>query len=49
DAGLDHRLHSISSSTTLGREQILRRLHDAASRALVAATNVGALHLAGWR
>ncbi|MCK0113752.1 hypothetical protein MWU75_16520 [Ornithinimicrobium sp. F0845] len=47
--GLDHRLHSVSSSTTLGREQILRRLHDAGSRALVAATNVGALHLAGWR
>lgn len=48
-AGLDHRLHSIDSSSTLQREQILRQLHDAASRALVAATNVGALHLAGWR
>lgn len=49
EAGLDHRLHSVSSTTTLGREQILRQLHDAGARALVAATNVGALHLAGWR
>lgn len=48
-AGLDHRLHSVDSSSTVRREQILRQLHDASSRALVAATNVGALHLAGWR
>lgn len=47
--GLDHRLHSIDSSATLGREHLLRQLHDAATRALVSATNVGALHLAGWR
>lgn len=47
--GLDHRLHSTDSSSTLQRERILRQLHDAAARALVAATNVGALHLAGWR
>ncbi len=48
-AGLDHRLHSVDSSSTLQREQILRRLHDHASHALVAAVNVAALHLAGWR
>lgn len=48
-AGLDHRLHSVDSSSTLQRERILRDLHDVASQALVAATNVGALHLAGWR
>ncbi len=49
EAGLDHRLHSVDSSSTLQREQILRELHAVAARALVAATNVGALHLAGWR
>lgn len=48
-AGLDHRLHSVDSSSTLQREQLLRQLHDVAAGALVAATNVGALHLAGWR
>ncbi|WP_109471403.1 hypothetical protein [Ornithinimicrobium cavernae] len=49
DAGLDHRLHSVDSSSTLQRERILQQLHDVAAHALVAATNVGALHLAGWR
>ncbi|WP_165700093.1 hypothetical protein [Ornithinimicrobium ciconiae] len=49
EAGLDHRLHSADSSSTLQRERILRQLHDVAAKALVAATNVGALHLAGWR
>ncbi|WP_114906369.1 hypothetical protein [Ornithinimicrobium murale] len=48
-AGLDHRLHSVDSSSTLQREHILRQLHDVAARSLVAATNVGVLHLAGWR
>lgn len=48
-AGLDHRLHSVDSTSTLQREGILRQLHDRAAHALVAATNVGALHLAGWR
>lgn len=47
--GLDHRLHSADSTSTLQRERILRQLHDVAAQALVAATNVGALHLAGWR
>lgn len=49
DAGLDHRLHSVDSTSTLQRERILRELHDVSTRALVVATNVGALHLAGWR
>jgi hypothetical protein len=48
-AGLDHRLHSVDASSTIQREGILRQLHDRAAHALVAATNVGALHLAGWR
>jgi hypothetical protein len=47
--GLDHRLHSADSSSTLQREEVLRQLHDRAAHALVSATNVGALHLAGWR
>ena len=49
DAGLDHRLHSVDSSSTLQRERILRELLGISTQALVAATNVGALHLAGWR
>jgi len=48
-AGLHHRLQSVDSSSTMQREQILRQLHDRATHALVSATNVGALHLAGWR
>ncbi len=48
-AGLDHRLHSVDSNSTLQRERILRELHDVSTQALVAATNVGALYLAGWR
>lgn len=48
DAGLDHRLHSVDSSSTLQRERILRELLGISTQALVAATNVGALHLAGW-
>ncbi|WP_141785173.1 hypothetical protein [Ornithinicoccus hortensis] len=49
EIGLDGRLQSVDSSTTLQRERILQELHDRAAQALVAATNVAALHLAGWR
>lgn len=47
--GLDRRLQSIDSSGTLQRERILQQLHDRAAHALVAATNVASMHLAGWR
>lgn len=49
EVGLDGRLHSVDSSGTLQRERILQELHDRAARALVAATNVASMHLAGWR
>lgn len=49
ETGLDHRLQSADSSSTLDRERILRQLHDRACHALVVATNVSAMHLAGWR
>lgn len=49
ETGLDHRLQSADSSSTLDRERILRALHDRASHALVSATNAAAMHLAGWR
>lgn len=49
EIGLDGRLQSIDSSGTLQRERILQELHDRAAHALVAATNVASMHLAGWR
>lgn len=48
-AGLDVRMQSVDSSTTLHRERLLRRLQDHASTALAAATNLAVLDLAGWR
>lgn len=48
-AGRDTRLQTVDSSSTLQRERILARLADRAASALAAATNVAALHLAGWR
>lgn len=47
--GLDRRLQGIDSSGTLQRERLLQQLHDRAAHALVAATNVASMHLAGWR
>lgn len=49
DVGLDSRLQSVDSSGTLQRERILQQLHDRASAALVTATTVACLQLAGWR
>ncbi len=49
EAGRDSELHTVDSASTLQRERIMTRLADRASVALAAATNVAALHLAGWR
>lgn len=49
DAGLDPRLQVADGHGTLQRERILHQLRDRASAALVAATNVAAMHLVGWR
>lgn len=49
DVGRDSRLQAVDSSSTVQREQIMARLADHAAAALADATNVAALHLAGWR
>lgn len=49
DAGLDPRLQVADAHGTLQRERVLHRLRGAAAAALVAATNVAAMHLVGWR
>lgn len=49
DSGLHPRLQVADGHGTLQRERILQELRDRASAALVAATNVAAMHLVGWR
>lgn len=49
DVGRDHRLHGVDVSSTRSREMLLSRLADRSAAALVVATNVAAMHLAGWR
>lgn len=48
-AGLHPRLQVADGHGTLQRERILQQLRDRASAALVAAANVGSMHLVGWR
>lgn len=49
EAGQDTRLQTVDSSSTLQRERILAGLAGRAAQSLAAATNVAALHAAGWR
>lgn len=49
DIGLSESLQSVDVSTTVHREQVLRTLQDAALGGLADATNVAAMHYAGWR
>ncbi|MFK5635423.1 hypothetical protein [Ornithinimicrobium sp. LYQ103] len=49
DAGLDSAHASVDAASTTRRTQVLRRLQAHAARALADATNVAALHLAGYR
>lgn len=49
DAGRVGELHTVDSSSTLQREQIMARLCALSAQAVAAASNVAALHLAGWR
>ncbi|MGB3593032.1 MAG: hypothetical protein WA994_02575, partial [Ornithinimicrobium sp.] len=48
DIGLHDSMQSVDSSSTQGRERVLRELHDEAAGALTVATNVAAMHFAGW-
>ncbi len=48
DIGLADGMQTVDSSSTQGREMVLRRLHDEAAAALSVATNVAAMHYAGW-
>ncbi|MGB7448263.1 MAG: hypothetical protein WA892_03955 [Ornithinimicrobium sp.] len=48
DVGLSDGMQSVDSASTTTREAVLRQLRDAASDALVTATNVAALSYAGW-
>lgn len=49
DAGLDTAHASVDATSMARRTQVLQRLQSHAARALADATNVAALHLAGWR
>lgn len=48
DIGLQDAMQSVSSASTQSREVLLRRMHDEAAAALAVATNVAAMHFAGW-
>lgn len=48
DIGLADGMQSVNSASTQSREVLLRRLHDEAAAALAVATNVAAMHFAGW-
>ncbi|MGB3828520.1 MAG: hypothetical protein WA962_07040 [Ornithinimicrobium sp.] len=48
DIGRQTGMQSVDSSSTQSREMVLRRLHDEAASALSVATNVAAMHYAGW-
>lgn len=48
DIGLTDGMQSVDSTSTVGREVVLRRLRDEATGALTAATNAAAMSFAGW-
>ncbi len=48
DIGLADGMQSVDSSSTVGREVLLRRLRDEATAALTTATNAAAMSFAGW-